>query len=73
MQHGLDLSKRAILEVFPFSLKQDNFLLNCAVHLLKRNENIEYFTVGTPDYRDKGLHFIAERYKEWQRKNLKGF
>jgi pimeloyl-ACP methyl ester carboxylesterase len=65
--------------------EQDNFLLNGAVHLLDKemktlnaNMKFEYFpgdhfTVGTPEYRDKGLHFIAERYKEWQSKNLKGF
>jgi hypothetical protein len=65
--------------------EQDNFLLNGAVHLLDKemkalnaNMTFEYFpgdhfTVGTPEYRDKGLHFIAERYKEWQSKNLKGF
>lgn len=65
--------------------EQDNFLLNGAVHLLEKemkalNANMmfeyfpgDHFTVGTPEYRDKGLHFIAERYKEWQAKNLKGF
>jgi len=65
--------------------EQDNFLLNGAVHLLEKemktlNANMafeyfpgDHFTVGTPEYREKGLHFIAERYKEWQHKNLKGF
>ena len=65
--------------------EQDNFLLNGAVHLLDKemkalnaNMTFEYFpgdhfTVSTPEYREKGLHFISERYKEWQSKNLKGF
>ena len=65
--------------------EQDNFLLNGAVHLLDKemktlnaNMTFEYFpgdhfTVGTPEYREKGLHFIAGKYKEWQQKNLKGF
>lgn len=33
----------------------------------------DHFTVRTPEYRDKGFHFIAEIYKEWQSKNLKAF
>ena len=65
--------------------EQDNFLLNGAVHLLDKEMKTlnasmtfeyfpgDHFTVGTPEYRDKGYHFIAERYKEWQSKNLKGF
>jgi S-formylglutathione hydrolase FrmB len=65
--------------------EQDNFLLNGAVHLLDKEMKTlnakmtfeyfpgDHFTVGTPEYREKGLHFIAERYREWQRKNLKGF
>ena len=65
--------------------EQDNFLLNCAVHLLDKEMKAfnaimtfeyfpgDHFTVSTPEYREKGLHFISERYKEWQSKNLKGF
>ena len=65
--------------------EQDNFLLNRAVHLLEKemkalnaNMNFEYFpgdhfTVGTPEYRDKGLKFLAARYKEWEAMNKKGF
>ena len=65
--------------------EQDNFLLQGAVHLLEKemkalnaNMNFEYFpgdhfTVGTAEYRDKGYKFLAERYKEWQKGNLKGF
>jgi S-formylglutathione hydrolase FrmB len=65
--------------------EQDNFLLNGAVHLLDKemkalnaNMSFEYFpgdhfTVGTPEYREKGLKFLAEKYKEWQKINLKGF
>ena len=65
--------------------EQDNFLLQGAVHLLEKemkalnaNMNFEYFpgdhfTVGTAEYRDKGYKFLSERYKEWQKENLKGF
>jgi hypothetical protein len=65
--------------------EQDNFLLNGAVHLLDKemkalnaNMSFEYFpgdhfTVSTPEYREKGFKFLAEKYKEWQKMNLKGF
>ena len=65
--------------------EQDNFLLSGAVHLLDKemkalnaNMKFEYFpgdhfTVGTPEYREKGLKFLAEKYREWQKINLKGF
>lgn len=65
--------------------EQDNFLLNGAVHLLEKemkalnaDMSFEYFpgdhfTVGTPEYRDKGFKFLAQRYKEWQKANPKGF
>jgi len=65
--------------------EQDNFLLNGAVHLLetemkKLNANMvfeyfpgDHFTVGTPEYRNKGLHFLAQRYTEWEKGNKKGF
>ena len=65
--------------------EQDNFLLNGAVHLLDKemkvlnaNMSFEYFpgdhfTVGTPEYRNKGLKFLAEKYREWQKMNLKSF
>ena len=33
----------------------------------------DHFTVATPEYRDKGVKFLAETYKEWQKINLKGF
>ena len=62
--------------------EQDNFLLNGAVHLLEKemkalgaNMSFEYFpgdhfTVGTAEYRQKGLKFLSERYKEWQKVNM---
>ena len=65
--------------------EQDNFLLQGAVHLLDKemkalnaNMSFEYFpgdhfTVGTPEYREKGLKFLAGKYTEWQKMNLKGF
>ncbi len=65
--------------------EQDNFLLNGAVHLLEKemkalhaNITFEYFpgdhfTVSTPEYRLKGLKFLTEKYKEWQKVNMKGF
>lgn len=65
--------------------EQDNFLLNGAVHLLEKemkalnaNMSFEYFpgdhfTVGTPEYRDKGSKFLSQRYREWQKVNQKGF
>lgn len=65
--------------------EQDNFLLNGAVHLLEKemkmlnaNMSFEYFpgdhfTVGTPEYRDKGMKFLAARYREWESMNKKGF
>ena len=52
--------------------EQDNFLLNGAVHLLDKemkalnaNMTFEYFpgdhfTVGTPEYREKGLHLLQK-------------
>ena len=65
--------------------EQDNFLLNGAVHLLEKemkalnaNMSFEYFpgdhfTLGTPEYREKGLKFLSQRYREWQKVNQKGF
>ena len=65
--------------------EQDNFLLNGAVHLLEKemkavnaNMSFEYFpgdhfTVSTAEYRKKGLSFLAEKYREWKKANLKGF
>lgn len=65
--------------------EQDNFLLNGAVHLLDNemkalnaNMSFEYFpgdhfTVSTPEYREKGVKFLADKYKEWQKINLKEF
>ena len=65
--------------------EQDNFLLNGAVHLLEKemkalnaNMSFEYFpgdhfTVGTPEYRNKGLKFLAEKYREWQKMNVKSY
>jgi hypothetical protein len=65
--------------------EQDNFLLQGAVHLLDKemkalNANMifeyfpgDHFTVGTPEYRDKGYRFLAEKYRTWQKVNLKGF
>ena len=63
--------------------EQDNFLLNEPVHLLEAEMKkvnaamlFEYFpgdhfTVGTPEYRAKGFHFLAERYKVWESTNTK--
>ncbi len=59
--------------------EQDNFLLNGAVHLLDKemkalnaNMNFEYFpgdhfTVSTPEYRTKGIKFLAEKYMAWKK------
>jgi S-formylglutathione hydrolase FrmB len=61
--------------------EQDNFFLNGAVHLLDKemkalnaNMSFEYFpgdhfTVSTPEYREKALKFLAQKYAEWQKKN----
>jgi hypothetical protein len=65
--------------------EQDNFLLAGAVHLLdkemkKLNANMQFeyfpgdhFTVHTPEYRQKGFKFLADRYREWESRNKKGF
>ena len=59
--------------------EQDNFLLSAAVHLLEKemkalnaNMRFEYFpgdhfTVSTPEYREKGSKFLAEKYRAWER------
>lgn len=59
--------------------EQDNFLLQGAVHLLesemkKLNAGMvfeyfpgDHFTVSTREYRDKGAHFLAEKYLEWKK------
>ncbi|MEP7318350.1 MAG: alpha/beta hydrolase-fold protein [Panacibacter sp.] len=61
--------------------EQDNFLLNYPVHMLeadtkKLNANFafeyfpgDHFTVSTPEYRTKGMKFLAEKYLQWQLKN----
>ena len=65
--------------------EQDNFLLQGAVHLLdtamkKLNAGMQFdyfpgdhFTVYTPEYRQKGYKFLADRYRQWENKNRKGF
>jgi len=65
--------------------EQDNFYLNSAVHLLdgemkKLNTGFafeyypgDHFTVGTPEYRKEGEHFLVSKYKDWQEENKKGF
>jgi enterochelin esterase-like enzyme len=65
--------------------EQDNFLLNRAVHLLEKEMKTmdakmqfeyfpgDHFTVSTPEYRIKGMKFLAERYLEWQQRDKKGF
>ena len=65
--------------------EQDNFLLQGAVHLLdtemkKLNAGMQfdyfpgdYFTVHTPEYRQKGFKFLADRYRQWETMNRKGF
>ncbi len=59
--------------------EQDNFLLQGAVHLLEKemkalyaNMQFEYFpgdhfTVGTPEYREKGMKFLAQAYAAWKK------
>jgi enterochelin esterase-like enzyme len=61
--------------------EQDNFLLNHSVHMLEQemknihaNMEFEYFpgdhmTVSTPEYRMKGMKFLATKYLEWQKQN----
>jgi hypothetical protein len=61
--------------------EQDNFLLNHSVHLFEKEMKelntgfiFEYFpgdhfTVGTPEYRLKGMQFLAARYLQWQKQN----
>ncbi len=61
--------------------EQDNFLLNGAVHMLDKEMKTlgadmqfeyfpgDHFTVSSPDYISKGFHFLANRYKEWEKKN----
>lgn len=65
--------------------EQDNFYLNSAVHLLesemkKLNTGFvfeyypgDHFTVGTPEYRKAGEHFLVSKYMDWQKENKKGF
>ena len=65
--------------------EQDNFLLQGAVHVLdtemkKLNAGIQFeyfpgdhFTVHTPEYRQKGFKFLADRYRQWEKMNRKGF
>ena len=62
--------------------EQDNFLLNYPVHMLdedmkKLNANFsfeyfpgDHFTVSTPEYRAKGMQFLAEKYRQWQKENM---
>ena len=61
--------------------EQDNFYLNSAVHLLdtemkKLNTGFvfeyfpgDHFTVSTPEYRMKGMKFLAAKYMQWQKEN----
>ena len=65
--------------------EQDNFLLQGAVHLLdtamkKLNAGMQFeyfpgdhFTVHTPEYRQKGFKFLADRYRQWDNTTKKGF
>jgi hypothetical protein len=55
--------------------------LNHSVHLLEKemkelNTNFifeyfpgDHFTVSTPEYRMKGMQFLAAKYLQWQKQN----
>ena len=65
--------------------EQDNFLLQGAVHKLDKEMQAlqakmvfeyfpgDHFTVATKDFFSKGYKFLADKYREWQNKNKKGF
>jgi hypothetical protein len=42
-------------------------------YALCRNDAALETPTAIGSYRDKGYHFIVERYKDWQKINLKGF
>ncbi|MEP6726358.1 MAG: alpha/beta hydrolase-fold protein, partial [Bacteroidota bacterium] len=63
--------------------EQDNFLLNGPVHLLEDEMKKldtkfvfnyypgDHFTVSTPEYRKAGAQFLAGRYMEWKKMQVK--